>query len=288
MNRLGIVCALHSEARCFTPGMLPAQQHVELNENTLLILSGMGREPARRAAQKLVEAGADCLADFGTAGALAPALRPGDLALAQEVWEGGKKYRADEGLRASFMELLLLNNKELSRNHDRRPKFFARIYGECPETLSGVLKLCRVSCNKVHGGTLACAAEPVASIGAKQELFARTGALAVDMESAGVFDAALRNGLPALALRVIIDAAHVSLPDAVLRRVDEFGEADARGLALDLARSPRQIPAVMRLACAARRAGGTMKQVATLLRDAGESLSRHDAGDAGMTEGTRE
>ena len=288
MNRLGIVCALLSEARCFTPRMLPAQQPVELNENTLLILSGMGRERARQAAQKLVEAGADRLAGFGTAGALAPALRPGDLVLAQEVWEGGKKYRADEGLRASFMELLSPNNKGLSRNHDRRPKFFARIFGGCPESLLGVLKLCRVSCNKVHGGALACAAEPVASIGAKQEIFARTGALAVDMESAGVFDAAQRNGLPALALRVIIDAAHVALPDAVLRRADEFGEADAPGLALDLARSPGQIPAAMRLACAARRAGRTMKQVATLLRHAGASLSRHDAVGAGTTEATRE
>ena len=112
--------------------------------------------------------------------------------------------------------------------------------------------------------------QPVASVGAKQETFAQTGAIAVDMESAGVFDAAQRNGLPAFVLRVIIDAAHVALPDAVLRQVDEFGEVDTPGLALGLARSPGQIPAVMRLACAARRAGRTMKQVAgPLLRHSG-------------------
>lgn len=232
MNRLGIICALHSEARCFTSGELPAQQPVELNEKALLILSGIGRERARRAGQKLAEAGADCLAVFGIAGALAPALRPGDLVLAAEVREAGRKFTANEDLTEAVM-------KWLSRNGFT-----------------------------VHNGPLACAAHPVATVGDKQELFAQTGAMAVDMESAGVFDAARRNGLPALALRVIIDAAHVALPDVVLQRVDKFGEADTPGLALDLARSPGQIPAVIRLACAARRAGSTMRQVAGLVKNA--------------------
>jgi len=232
MNKLGIICALHSEARCFTPETLPAQQPVELNEKVLLILSGMGRERARQAAQKLAEAGADCLAGFGSAGALAPALRAGDLVLAAEIHEAGRKFTANGELAESVM-------KWLSRNGFT-----------------------------VHNGPLACAARPVATAGDKQELFAQTGAMAVDMESAGVFDAARRNGLPAFVLRVIIDAAHVALPDTVLQRVDEFGEVDTRGLAFDLARSPAQIPAVIRLACAARRAGGTMRQVAGLVKNA--------------------
>ena len=230
MNKLGIICALRFEARCFTSGTLTAQQPVELNDNALLVLSGMGRERARQAAQALVEAGADCLAGFGAAGALAPSLRPGDLVVAAEVLEAGRKFTAGADLTASVM-------KWLARN-----------------TFT------------VHNGLYACTPHPVASVEDKQEMFARTGAVAVDMESAGVFEAAHRNGLPAFALRVIIDAAHVALPDAVLRRVGEFGEVDARGLALDLARSPGQIPAVMRLACAARRAGRTMKQVAGLVK----------------------
>lgn len=230
MNKLGIVCALQSEARCFTSGTLPAQQPVEIDEKTLLILSGMGRERARQAAQKLAGAGADCLAGFGTAGALAPALRPGNLVVAAEVLEAGRQFTVNAHLTESILKWLRRNN------------FTA------------------------HNGPLACAAEPAASIQAKQGLFAQTGAIAVDMESAGVFDAAQRNGLPVFVLRVIVDAAHVTLPDAVLRRVDEFGEVDARSLALDLAMSPGQIPAVMRLACAARRAGKTMKQVAELVK----------------------
>lgn len=231
MNKLGIICALHSEARCFTSGTLPAQQPVEVNEKALLILSGMGRERAQEAAQALADAGADCLAGFGSAGALAPALRPGDLVIAAEVHEAGRKFTTNGELTESVM-------KWLSRNGFT-----------------------------VHKGPLACAAQPVATVREKQEMFAQTGAIAVDMESAGVFDAARRNGLPAFSLRVIIDAAHAALPDAVLQRVDEFGEVDAPVLALDLARSPAQIPAVIRLACAARRAGRTMKRVAGLVKN---------------------
>ena len=231
MNKLGIICALHSEARCFTPGTLPAQQPVELNEKVLLIVSGMGRERARQAAQALAEAGADCLVGFGAAGALAPSLRPGDLMVATEVIEAGRKFAVSADLAASVV-------KWLSR------KNFT-----------------------VHSGPLACTAHPVATVKDKQKMFAQTGAIAVDMESAGVLDAAERNGLPAFVLRVIIDAAHVALPDAVLQRVDDFGEADIPALVLDLVRSPGQIPAVARLACAAHRAGATMKQFAGLVKN---------------------
>ena len=226
MNRIGIVCALYPEASAFTAARPPAQQPVELDEKSLLIVSGMGRERARQAAQKLFEAGADCLVGFGTAGALAPERRPGDMVVATEAREVGRQYTVNADLTASVM-------KWLSRN--------------------GIT---------VHSGPLTCAAGPVATIGAKRKLYSQTGAIAVDMESAGVLDAAERNGLPAFVLRVIIDAAHVELPDAVLRRVDEFGEVDTPGLALDLARSPGQIPAVIRLACAACRAGRIMKRVA--------------------------
>ena len=242
MNKLGIICALHSEARCFTSGELPAQQPVELNEKALLILSGMGREQARQAAQKLAEAGADCLVGFGSAGALAPALRAGDLVLAAEVHHAGRKFTANGDLTESVMKWLSGNGFT------------------------------------VHNGPLACAAQPVSTAGGKQELFSQTGAVAVDMESAGVLDAAERNGMPAFVLRVIIDAAHVALPDAVLRRVDDFGEADIPALVIDLVRSPGQIPDMLRLTIASRQADKTMKLVARELLDATRSCS-----DAGTT-----
>ena len=263
MNKLGIICALRSEARCFRSGTLPAQQAIELDEKTLLILSGMGRERARQAAEALVEAGADCLAGVGVAGALAPGLRPGDLMVATEVIEAGRKFTVSADLTASVIKWL--SRKNFSADSSSAIMGWLSRNRFSADLSPAVMKWLSQNNFSFENGPLACAAAPVATIEAKRRLFAQTGAIAVDMESAGVLDAAQRNGLPAFVLRVIIDAAHVALPDAVLRRVDEFGDIDAPGLALDLARSPGQIPAVVRLACAARRAGGTMKKVS--LRD---------------------
>ena len=249
-HRLGIICALRSEARCFKHGKLPAQQPVELNEKTLLILSGMGRGRARQAAQNLVDAGADCLAVVGTAGALAPSLRSGDLVVAQQVCEENEKYTVSAGLSEQAI-------KWLSRESDGRPGYFAR---NCPQIVLRVLKVLRMSQTRIHKGLLACATEPVASAAQKQKLFERTGALAVDMESAGALEIAGRYGLPTLVLRAIIDDAGMALPDTALRRVDAFGEVDATRLMLDLARSPVQIPTIARLAHAAHCANTTLKR----------------------------
>ena len=227
MAHYGIICALYSEAAAFIAARPPVQQSIEVDARTSLIVSGMGRERARQAGQRLIEAGVDCLVSFGAAGALAPALRPGDLVAPQQVYEAGERYTVSAALPASMQECLSRNNVT------------------------------------VHTGPLACAAQPLASVAAKQELFRQTGAIAVDMESAAVLEMAQNNGLTACVLRVIIDDAHTALPAAALRRVDEFGRTDVPGLAGDLLSAPQQMPAIVRLACASRRAAKTMKLVAT-------------------------
>ena len=233
MKRTGIICALYFEASAFTAGKLPAQQPVKLNEQTLLIVSGMGRERAKLAAHKLIEENADCLISFGSAGALSPELKPGDLVLAEAVRDTGKTCAATASLPAPV-------RKRLSRNNVT-----------------------------VHAGMLAHSEEPVADTNTKLKLFERTGAVAVDMESAGVLDAAEHAGLPVSILRVITDSADMMLPASILRRIDDFGRLNAPGLGLDLATSPGQIPAAIRLGCASRRAAGTMKLVAHELLDSG-------------------
>ena len=229
MERIGIVCAMYFEAAAFTAGKPAAQQPVELNEKTLLVVSGMGRERARQAARRLAAENADRLISFGSAGALSPELRPGDLVQAQQVREAGREYAASAALPAAVVERLSRKNVT------------------------------------VHTGALAHSEEPVAGTSAKLALFERTGALAVDMESAGVIEAAEHGGLPACVLRVITDPADMTLPAAALRRVDDFGKADVMGLGIDLVTSPGQIPALLRLACASRRAAVTMKLAARAL-----------------------
>jgi adenosylhomocysteine nucleosidase len=58
---------------------------------------------------------------------------------------------------------------------------------------------------------------------AKRSAAAASGAVAVDMESAGVAEAAARAGLPFIALRVVVDGAGDALPHGAERWIDERG-----------------------------------------------------------------
>jgi adenosylhomocysteine nucleosidase len=58
---------------------------------------------------------------------------------------------------------------------------------------------------------------------AKCAAAAASGAVAVDMESAGVAEAAARAGVPFIALRVVVDAAVDALPAGAERWIDERG-----------------------------------------------------------------
>lgn len=233
MSRTGIICALYFEASAFTAGKPPAQQPVKLNGQTLLIVSGMGRGRAEQAAHKLVEENVDRLISFGSAGALSPELKPGDLVQPEEVRVAERKYPVNTCLSEPAKQRL--GRQDIA----------------------------------VRNGSMACVDKEIVTTGAKQELFRQTGAIAVDMESAGMLDAAEQEGLAVSVLRVITDSADMALPAAVLRRIDAYGRLNFPGLGLDLAASPAQIPAAIRLGCASRRAGRTMKLVARELLDNG-------------------
>lgn len=233
MKRTGIICALYFEASALATGKPPAQQPVKLNDQTLLIVSGTGRERAKQAAHKLIEENADRLISFGSAGALSPELKPGDLVQAEEVSGAGRKYAVTACL------------PEPARQRLARQDI------------------------AVRAGSMACADKEVATTDAKQELFRQTGAIAVDMESAGILEAAQHEGLPVSVLRVITDSTEMALPAAILRRIDAYGRINAPGLGLDLVTSPAQIPGAIRLGCASRRARRTMKLLARELLDNG-------------------
>ena len=233
MSRTGIICALHFEASAFprSPRAAPARRPVKLNEQTLLMVSGMGRERAQQAAHTLIEENVDRLISFGSAGALAPELKPGDLVQPGEVLDAGRRYTVNTFLSEAARQRL------------------------AQQSIA------------VRDGPLACVDEVAASTDAKQALYRQTGAVAVDMESAGILEAAGHEGLPVSVLRVITDSADMALPAAILRRVDDFGRIDGPGLGLELLTSPGQIPAALRLACASRRAGKIMRIVAQEVLD---------------------
>jgi adenosylhomocysteine nucleosidase len=105
-----------------------------------------------------------------------------------------------------------------------------------------------------HTGSLVTTCEIAARPDTKAALRARTGAVAVDMESALILDAAAAAGCPSLVVRAVSDAADESLPPGLddlltpgggVRRLRAVGRALAR---------PSLIPAALRLERATRAA----------------------------------
>jgi adenosylhomocysteine nucleosidase len=103
-------------------------------------------------------------------------------------------------------------------------------------------------------GDVAGSEGPVADVAAKRELHARTGALAVDMESHIAASAASRHGLPFAVARVISDGAGRALPPAALAGMKPDGSMDAGAVLRALARRPGELPALIRTALEAETA----------------------------------
>ena len=95
-------------------------------------------------------------------------------------------------------------------------------------------------------GDLAAAAEVAATPAAKAALRARTGAVAVDMESAAILRQAAAVGCPALVVRGVSDGAGDALSPALLGAMGPDGRLRAAAVAALLAR-PAAWPALLRL-----------------------------------------
>lgn len=205
---VGIVVALAGEARVLGRG-LPTDRLHPLAENVCVIVCGVGFERARHAALRLAESGAGALASFGTAGALVPELSSGAWLLPQRiVEENGRCYCADHDWRARLMRLL-------RRAADPRP--------------------------------LLSASAPLLTPRAKAEAAQRTGACAVDMESAAIAALAAERGLPFVCLRAVVDQARDRVPRAALECVDAYGRLRVAALARALLHRPDELPAILRL-----------------------------------------
>ena len=79
------------------------------------------------------------------------------------------------------------------------------------------------------GGALYSGGSVLVTVDEKKALFARTGALAVDLESAAVAETAARHVLPFAVLRAICDPATRPLPRAALVALDPNGKIDGGG-----------------------------------------------------------
>ena len=99
-----------------------------------------------------------------------------------------------------------------------------------------------------RGGTLLAGAAVVGDAAEKARLFARTGAVAVDLESGAVARVAARHGLPFAVLRAVCDPAHRTLPPAALMALSGRGAIGTWRVLASVARHIRQAPVLIALA----------------------------------------
>ena len=187
MKRVGVVVALAAECRSLTRKRLRDGDCLPLPSGHLLALSGAGPAAASRAATQLLDAGADALLSWGCAAALDPSLKSGDLVLPGQVI-------AAQGER--------LETSVLWRTH-------------VATQLQG----------SVHSvvGDLAESSSIVALSQDKLNLHKRSGALALDMESAAMGRVAHTVRVPFLVVRAIADPASMTLPASVVHALDAQG-----------------------------------------------------------------
>lgn len=161
-----------------------------------------------QAIEREIATGAKALVSFGIAGGLHRALRPGDLTLPSVIVDGAETYPVDVAWRAA-LRLRLPHAKDV------------RLVG------SDV---------------------PAVDVAGKVRLHIDNGATVVDMESHVVARIARAHGLPFVALRAIADPWDRDLPHAALVSMRPDGGIAMGRVLRSVARSPGQVPQLIRLA----------------------------------------
>jgi adenosylhomocysteine nucleosidase len=98
--------------------------------------------------------------------------------------------------------------------------------------------------------------------GAKAALRRKTGAMAVDMESAVIIAMATRRGVPAVVVRAVSDTAEESVPSELAGLVDDAGRTRGLRAAALALRRPALIPNALALQ---RATAGALRSVAAVL-----------------------
>jgi adenosylhomocysteine nucleosidase len=182
----------------------------------IAVQSGVGYQRAAAATHLLVHRFTpQALVSLGFAGGLLPEIAPGTLIVGAQLVQEGR-----------------LLDPPLEANHELVGQFVA---AACGESLP------------VRPGRLITAHHLIADSPSKAELARKSGACAVDMETAGVVEVAQAAGVAWVAVRAVVDAADEELPTACLQALRADGRVALGSLLPVLWRSPRLVPHFLRL-----------------------------------------
>lgn len=224
---VGLIAALPAEIHCLTHASPALNIPFAINPQLTGIVCGIGAHHAEAAVKALLQLKIKALISWGTAGALSPELRSGDLLLPEKILTGD---------------------------------------GTCIVTdkpwLERIRNTLQQTAITIHSGPLTDTKEILSAVTQKQELHARTGAIAADMETAVIMKNAALEKIPCIAIRSVVDEADMAMPESLLRHIDSMGRPEPAGLLLEMCRSPRLLGTLWRLGLAMHRATSTLKAVA--------------------------
>ncbi len=206
---IGIIIALPEELSTLTTQKLARGQSLFIKDDLVIIYSGTGRDNAIKAAKILISKGAKGLISWGCAGALAPNLASGTLLFPEKIMTAtGDNLSVSENWLTHVKKNLPIIHRSV--------------------TLIESLHL-------------------IESPEVKQQLHEKTQAVAVDMESAAIVQAAQTAGLYCLVIRTISDSAHLRLPSIISKSMNTDGEVDQSKLLRLLLTHPQQLLALIKV-----------------------------------------
>lgn len=221
----GIVIALPDEINSLTSKKIAKGECVFINDKTVVICSGAGFKNAKEACHILIKKGAERLISWGCAAALKSGLKPGDLVLPQ-------------ALQTEKQKIILLESPWLENTLEH--------LSIISNPLTGLLAESRFIVTE--------------SI-EKQQIYAQTGAIALDMESVAIAKTAINHGYPVLVIRSIADPVNMSLPSAVSYALNDQGDVILTKLLRFLLTHPMELPGLIKLGLHFNAAKKTLKSV---------------------------
>jgi adenosylhomocysteine nucleosidase len=193
---------------------LAAEARIAAGPGVCAIAGGGSASALSAALERELERGASAILSFGIAGGLAEDLVCGAWIVASAIVTPTQRWPCDRAWAAALAE---------------------RLTGARTADLAGV-------------------DAPVIAAAAKRALQRTTGAAAVDTESHLAAAIAAARGVPFAAFRVIADCVGVGLPPAASVALSPGGGIRGGAVLGSLARSPRQLPSLLRTAIDARTA----------------------------------
>jgi len=189
------------------------------------VIAGGGDLARLEAELAAATAGATAVLSCGIAGALAPGLKAGDVAIGDLHPDTPSATFPGQGQDLAAQGPLL---------------------DPCLHRGSNLLEWLQQHLPYAHRGTIIGTDRIIGSVAEKTGLYGRTGAIAVDMESHIAARIAAGHGLPFAILRTISDTADHALPPAALVGMRPDGGIALGAVFASLARNPGQLPALIR------------------------------------------